>query len=155
MEKDHLPTMELGAELAQERDKILLKNSDQIQDDEMLLLKTKERVDLAKFKVTEIKKQMKDAELQERIDIERSNNLVENVVEMNDFKQLSESKQLKYINDLCNEVLKNPKTDLDRVEILCNICDNRIIEEKVLNKAAMCSIVLLFKEITPDFRLRD
>jgi len=150
MDKDHLPTVDIDLGHLEAKDRVLLKATDELKEDDMLLLSAKERVDLAKFKVSEIKRQMKDTELKEKQDLAKESDLLGKVEALVDFKQLVQSKQLKYINDLCNEISKNPKTDLDRLEILQNVCDNRLLENIAINKVAMCSMTLVLRDISPD-----
>lgn len=127
-----------------------MKNVDQVDEDDMVMLSAKERLDLSKFKVSEIKRQMKDSELKEKMDLQQEKNLTENVKELSDFKILENTKKLKWINDVCNEIIKSPKTDLDKLALLNSLCDNRILEDKNINKIALCSMTLILNDITPD-----
>jgi len=56
---------------------------------------------------------------------------------------------------LCGSIIKTPKTDLDKVEILIGIADNRIYEDLTYNKIALSSLTLIMMEITPEYKLRD
>eukprot|EP00341_Mesodinium_pulex_P000098 CAMPEP_0116994126 /NCGR_PEP_ID=MMETSP0467-20121206/67914_1 /TAXON_ID=283647 /ORGANISM="Mesodinium pulex, Strain SPMC105" /LENGTH=405 /DNA_ID=CAMNT_0004692073 /DNA_START=258 /DNA_END=1478 /DNA_ORIENTATION=+ len=143
MDRDHLPVVDLGTDLSNARDKILLKDSSKLDEDDIMLLNAKERVNLAKFKVAEIKKQMKDEEVKEKLDLQKADNILDQVVGLDDFKLLDDSKKLQVENDLCNNVLQNPKTDLDKISI--------IIPDLVVNKASLCSMTLILLEITPDY----
>mmetsp|Transcript_92424 Transcript_92424/g.199822 ORF Transcript_92424/g.199822 Transcript_92424/m.199822 type:complete len:96 (-) Transcript_92424:1804-2091(-) len=95
MDRDHLPVVDLGTDLSNARDKILLKDSSKLDEDDIMLLNAKERVNLAKFKVAEIKKQMKDEEVKEKLDLQKADNILDQVVGLDDFKLLDDSKKLK------------------------------------------------------------
>lgn len=110
---------------------------------------------MARFKVDEIKKQMKDQEVKEKEDLVNSTDLLVTVTTVIEFKELHDTKKAKYINDLCGSIIKTPKTDLDKVEVLIGIADNRIYEDLTYNKIALSSLTLIMMEITPEYKLRD
>jgi len=56
---------------------------------------------------------------------------------------------------LCGSIIRTPKTDLDKVEVLIGIADNRIYEDLTYNKIALSSLTLIMMEITPEYKIRD
>lgn len=110
---------------------------------------------MAKFKVDEIKKQMKEQEVKDKEDLINSADLLVTVTTVQEFKGLPDTKKAKQINDLCGSIIRTPKTDLDKVEILIGIADNRIYEDLTYNKIALSSLTLIMMEITPEYKLRD
>lgn len=110
---------------------------------------------MAKFKVDEIKKQMKDQEIKDKEDLNNSNDLLVTVTTVNEFKGLPDTKKARQINDLCGSIIRTPKTDLDKVEVLIGIADNRVYEDLTYNKIALSSLTLIMMEITPEYKIRD
>jgi hypothetical protein len=131
LENDHLPIYNIDLETLKKRDKVILKDVNTLDESDMKLLSNKERVDLAKFKVDEIRKQMKEQEIAEKSELINSDDLLVSINTVNEFNSLHDTKKSKYINDLCSSIIKTPKTDLDKIEILIGISDNRILEDTI------------------------
>lgn len=72
---------------------------------------------------------MKEQEIIDKSDLVNSEDLLVSITTVNEFNNLHDTKKSKYINDLCSSIIKTPKTDLDKVEILIGISDNRILED--------------------------
>lgn len=56
---------------------------------------------------------------------------------------------------MCGSIIRTPKTDLDKVEVLIGIADNRVYEDLTYNKIALSSLTLIMMEITPEYKIRD
>jgi len=65
------------------------------EESDMKLLSNKERVDMAKFKVDEIRKQMKEQEVHEREELNNTQDLVVSVTTVKEFKELHDTKRAK------------------------------------------------------------
>jgi len=82
-------------ETLKKRDKVILKDVNTLEESDLQLLSNKERVDMAKFKVDEIKKQMKEQEIKDKEDLINSTDLLVTVTTVQEFKGLPDTKKAK------------------------------------------------------------